>query len=173
MDTKLITAGPLVTEQSAVTLPAILIAVLFVGLAVIIIFAVATGSSPEAQIVALVMCVALVGGALGVLAIDSQDKTDLEATRVSEVISNQYRITSVKPVADEDENKPTATQLCAPLSTDSPEYAGVADGQQIRFKAGSTNCTSDTPDVTIIITHTPGHTLNPDDLRQDTEQEKS
>lgn len=87
----------------------------------------------------------------------------LNAGRVKEVINERYRITSVETVT----STPTEEGLCEPVSAHSPEYAGIADGQQIRFRVGSTNCTSEHPDVTIIVTHTPRTALSADDLRKD------
>lgn len=94
--------------------------------------------------------------------------------RVQEVISDQYRITSIEASTNDGQRKPKSreTGLCAPVTPNSPEYVGVADGQQIRFKAGSTNCTSAHPKVTIIVTHTPGRALSADDLRKNNPTEE-
>lgn len=104
------------------------------------------------------------------LNVSGNDGLLLDDDRVETVISERYRITSVEAAAESD--GPTAAQLCKAVSTKSPEYIGIADGQQIRFKAGSTNCESDDPDITIIVTDTPGAALSADDLRKaDTTEE--
>lgn len=110
------------------------------------------------------ICCGLIGADNGGMAVDD--------SRVEAAISERYRITSVEAVIDEGERGPTGAQLCEAVSTKSPEYIGVAEGQQIRFKAGSTNCTSDNPDITIIVTDTPGAALSADDLRERTTTEE-
>lgn len=106
------------------------------------------------------------------LVIEDNEVLALDQNRVTEVISEQYRLTSIEPAAKEGRRGPTQADLCAPVSPESPEYVGVVDGQQIRFKAGSTNCTRADPDVTIIVTHTPGTALSADDLRKDNTTEE-
>lgn len=86
----------------------------------------------------------------------------LNPDRVSENVSERYSITSV----ESRDSKPQAERLCAPVSTDSPEFVGIAKGQEIRFKVGSANCASEHPNVTIIVTHTPGQMINADSLRK-------
>lgn len=86
----------------------------------------------------------------------------LDPDRVSETVSERYNITNV----ENRNHSPRAERLCAPVSTDSPEFVGVAKGQEIRFKVGSANCASEHPNVTIIVTHTPGQMINADSLRK-------
>lgn len=96
----------------------------------------------------------------------------LDENRVADAISDQYRITSIEFANEDEQRQPRKTELCTSVTPDSPEYVGVADGQQIRFKAGSTNCTSPHPKVTIIVTHTPGTALSADDLRKNNPTEE-
>ena len=48
----------------------------------------------------------------------------------------------------------------------------MAETASILFKPGRTNCTSDNPDITIIVTDTPGAALSADDLRKRTTTEE-
>lgn len=102
----------------------------------------------------VVLCVGLLGVAM--------NQAVLHPDRVNAAVSERYSITSVEGRA----GTPQAEQLCAPVSTDSPEYVGVADGQEIRFKVGSANCASEQPKVTVIVTHTPGQMINAENLRK-------
>lgn len=84
-----------------------------------------------------------------------------------------YGIEDVKYVhADEgfgfgDEGRtPDKDDVCQSVTTESPEYTGVAEGRQISFKVGVEDCRSNTPDIQIIITATPETRLTPDQLRK-------
>lgn len=110
-------------------------------------------------------------GAVFVMGENESDGKEINAERVNETIEAQYRITSIEAASESD--GPTEAQFCEAVSTKSPEYIGVAGGQQIRFKAGSTNCESKDPDITIIVTGTPGAALTADDLRKDIASEES
>lgn len=180
-DMTLTAAGPLVTEHPWGLSPGAFVGgfLMLLGGSILIFVMVRLmrsevgDESGAALFVAALAGVAFGGIGAGVVVGESEsDGKELNADRVTEVIGEQYRITSIEAVADDDEDEPTAAQLCEPVSPKSPEYIGVADGQQIRFKAGSTNCTSNTPNITIIVTETPGAALNADDLRKaDTTEE--
>lgn len=174
IDTTVIAAAPLVTEH-----PWVLSSTVFIGFGLtamgvmLLVLAFVTASREGASGEALpVFCgFGLTLPIIGLLMVMNGSKADgkeLDASSVNDAISEQYRITSIEPAADE----PTAAQLCEPVSTKSAEYIGVADGQQIRFKVGSPNCTGDNPDITIIVTDTPGAALSADDLRKRTTTEE-
>lgn len=173
MNTHAITlaTGPLVTEQSGV--PSGLLIGFFLVLAGLINVVVVASVAAEAEEISAGGL--LVGGVFGLVLMIFGISSVMDATkgepfrvealnekRVTEAISDHYRITSI----EDDEGRVTKESLCKPVSSESPEYTGVAKGQQIRFKAGSTNCESDNPDIRIIVTDTPGSTLDAENLRR-------
>ena len=173
MNTHAITmaTGPLVTEQAG--LPPTLMLGVFLLVAGVV--ALICGGAILAESEEPSGCGILAGGAVavgllvgGITMLADATKGEpfrveaLNEKRVTEVISDHYRITSIEDY----EGLVTKESLCKPVSSESPEYTGVAKGQQIRFKAGSTNCESDNPDIRIIVTDTPGSTLDAENLRR-------
>lgn len=178
IDTTVIAAAPLVTEHPWALSPGALIglgmSLIGVVFSVVVVVASMRSESDEVGLLPFAIVIAAFS-CIGLLLVAEESEgggRELDASSVNEAISEQYRITSIEPAAEENEDEPTAAQLCEPVSTKSAEYIGVADGQQIRFKAGSTNCTSDNPDITIIVTDTPGAALSADDLRKRTTTEE-
>lgn len=178
-DMILTTAGPLVTEHPWGLSPGALAGgfLMLLGGSILIFVTVRfVRSEVGDESGAVLFVVALAGvafggiGAVVVVGESESDGKELNADRVNEVIEAQYRITSSEAAAEGD--GPPAAQFCEAVSTKSPEYIGIVEGQQIRFKAGSTNCESEDPDIAIIVTDTPGAALSADDLRKaDTTEE--
>lgn len=174
IDATVIAAAPLVTEHPWALSPVAIIGFgsLLIGvvISVFVFVAVMRGDMNGPVLMVAGVIVAFLGciGLVLVAEASEDGGKELDASSVNDAISEQYRITSIEPAADE----PTAVQLCEPVSTKSAEYIGVADGQQIRFKVGSPNCTGDNPDITIIVTDTPGAALSADDLRKRTTTEE-
>jgi hypothetical protein len=173
MNTHAITmaTGPLVTEQAGV--PSGLVFGFFLVMAGLLIIVVVISVATETEEVTAGgllagIALALVLMCFGISSIVDATKGEpfrvkvLSEERVTEVISDYYRITSIEDY----EGLVTKESLCKPVSSESPEYTGVAKGQQIRFKAGSTNCESDNPDIRIIVTDTPGSTPDAENLRR-------
>lgn len=92
------------------------------------------------------------------LAAALEDTYDLEAIEFSDSKGTHVFSTG--------ERVPYSEDLCEPVSTNSPEYTGITDGQQISFKVGVPDCRAETPDVQIVVTKTPGIPLTADDLRK-------
>lgn len=174
IDTTVIAAAPLVTEHPWGLSPVAIIGfgMSLIGVVIsafVVVAVIRLDMNVQVLMVSGVIVAACSSIGLVLVAEAREDGgRELDASSVNDAISEQYRITSIEPAADE----PTAAQMCEPVSTKSAEYIGVADGQQIRFKAGSTNCTSDNPDITIIVTDTPGAALSADDLRKRTTTEE-
>lgn len=77
------------------------------------------------------------------------------------LIEENYDLTAVKATGND---APSAERLCQPVSLDSPEFAGIADGQKVTFRMGVPDC--DSPDPEIVITETTGHAIDLDELRR-------
>lgn len=170
-DTIATTASPLVTEQFG--LPGGVMAGVFLlvlGVVALICWGVVLAEAEEHSgcgvLAGFVLVVVLIVGGLTTLVNSTKGEPlrvkALDEQRVTEVISDHYRITSIENY----EGQATKELLCKPVSQKSPEYTGIAKGQQIRFKAGSTNCESKDPDITIIITDAPGAALDTESLRR-------
>lgn len=98
---------------------------------------------------------------LGVVAmIVGSARVDLDAT--TSLIEDTYDITAVEPAKD---NRVGEGNLCKPVSLDSPEFVGIADGQKITFRIGVPDC--ETPAPQIVITETTGHAIDVDDLKKE------
>lgn len=97
----------------------------------------------------------------------------LHADALYATISNSYEITGIEFAGnnggrdhDTGEAIPKSEELCAPVSTRSPEFTGIARGQQISFKVGITDCRSDDPTADIIVTKTPGQAISAKSLEK-------
>lgn len=112
------------------------------------------------------MALALVGGgALFAEYVQAGKKVDEPS--VAQHITKKYRISSPAPLdglLGDLFAKTDPDELCEPVSTDSPEYSGVASGAEIRFRVGIPDCRA--PDPEIIITKTTGRTIDLDELRR-------
>lgn len=88
-------------------------------------------------------------------------RVDLDAT--TSLIEDTYDITAVETARD---SKVGEDSLCKPVSLDSPEFVGIADGQKVTFRVGVPDC--ETPDPQIVITETTGHAIDVDELKKGT-----
>lgn len=79
--------------------------------------------------------------------------------QVADLVSESYRIESVTPTGDRGE-------LCGSVSTRSPVYTGVVNGQQVNFRVGVPDCDAESPDVEILVTASPGPGMTPQDLER-------
>lgn len=92
---------------------------------------------------------------------------------VVKAITEDYKIESITGTdalmeSDEGNLIPVGSaidRLRAPVSPKSPQLTGVADGQQISFKVGFTDCEED-PTPEIIVTDSPDQDITADDLKR-------
>lgn len=85
-----------------------------------------------------------------------------DQTRVPELVSERYRLESVTPISD-----PAGRgELCGTVSTRSPVYTGVVDGQQVDFRVGVPDCDAESPVVEIIVVAAPGLGMSAHDLER-------
>ena len=124
-------------------------------------------------IAGLVGLVIAITGGIGFISYATGGMDKLQHPALLSAVEDTYGVENVKPIDDggkftlgDDSRVPDKDDVCQPVTTESPEYTGVVDGQQISFKVGVEGCRSNTPDVQIIITATPGTPLTPDQLRK-------
>lgn len=104
------------------------------------------------------MACLIIGVAGGVFAINADGPTVNEPA-VAAAVERSYKLTAVK-AAEED---PDPESLCQPVSLDSPEFEGIAEGQKVTFRVGIEDC--EAPDPEIVITETTGRSVDVADLR--------
>lgn len=113
-----------------------------------------------------ILCVALIGGGFLFGAGSLVDTVGKDGPRVDEsatadLIEKAYSLTGVQASASDDL---TVEGLCQPVSLNSPEFVGIADGQKVTFRVGVPDCKS--PDPQIVITETTARTIDVDELRR-------
>lgn len=79
--------------------------------------------------------------------------------QVADLVTENYRIETVVSTGDRGE-------LCGPVTTSSPIYTGVVDGQQINFRVGVPDCTEESPVAEILVTAAPGLGMSAQDLER-------
>lgn len=115
----------------------------------------------------------VITGGVGFASSAAGDMDTFRHASLLSAVEATYGIEDVKYIhADEgfgfgDEGRtPDKDDVCQSVTTESPEYTGVAEGRQISFKVGVEDCRSSVPDVQIIVTATPETRLTPDQLRK-------
>ena len=83
------------------------------------------------------------------------DRSAVDDDAVAAAVSERYAMETITPVGHADPE-----EICQSVSPDSPEYAGVTDGQEISFRVGFADC--EDPSTVQIITTAPG--IAPSDL---------
>lgn len=126
-----------------------------------------------------VLCGVFIGVGLNDPGHPESDTRAVSGDAVAAAVSSKYEITSIEGT-DALTTKASITllggsnsgnidalteRLCTPVDTNSYEFTGVANGQEIRFRAGFEDCRH--PDPQIVITSTPGQAVSPDDLKRD------
>ena len=95
-----------------------------------------------------------------------REKVDVDAT--TSLIEAEYDITAVEQADNDSDSWSTGglsvESLCQPVSLNSPEFEGIADGQKVTFRVGVPEC--DNPNPEIVITETTGHAIDVDELRR-------
>lgn len=139
------------------------------GFVVIGVVALVVGILLEADPVTLgPLCIVFIaGGALfgaGSLAETvNTDRPRVDDAATAGLIEKAYSLTGVQASASDDL---TVEGLCQPVSLNSPEFVGIADGQKVTFRVGVPDC--ETPDPQIVITETTGHAIDVDELKKGT-----
>lgn len=111
-----------------------------------------------------------------------RDDCVIHAEAIASAISEKYRLDQITGADDiqasgrdtseqgsgarlhSDEMTEHIERLCSPVGPESYELVGVADGQEIRFRAGFTDCAN--PDPEIIIVSAPNSAVTPADLER-------
>src|SRR5699024_258580 len=111
-----------------------------------------------------------------------RDDRVIHAEAIASAISEKYRLDQVTGADDlqasgrdaseqgsgerlySDEMTEHIERLCSPVGPESYELVGVADGQEIHFRVGFTDCAN--PDPEIIIVSAPNSAVNPADLER-------
>ena len=111
-----------------------------------------------------------------------RDDRVIHAEAIASAISEKYRLDQVTGADDlqasgrdaseqgsgerlySDEMTEHIERLCSPVGPESYELVGVADGQEIHFRVGFTDCAN--PDPEIIIVSAPNSAVTPADLER-------
>lgn len=111
-----------------------------------------------------------------------RDDRVIHAEVIPSAISEKYRLDQITGADDiqasgrdaseqvsgarlhSDEMTEHIERLCSPVGPESYELVGIADGQEIRFRAGFTDCAN--PDPEIIIVSAPNSAVTPADLER-------
>ena len=111
-----------------------------------------------------------------------RDDRAIHAEAIASAISEKYRLDQITGADDiqasgrdtpeqvsgarlhSDEMFERIERLCSPVGPESYELVGIADGQEIHFRAGFTDCAN--PDPEIIIVSAPNSAVTPADLER-------
>lgn len=98
----------------------------------------------------------------------ASDNRELNNDRLIAAIEDQYDVTALKYLSDKGEGvvdtHPSWKDLCRDLTTDSPRYAGIVNGQEVEMRIAVKGCESSDPTVLLSMTKTPGQKILPEDI---------
>lgn len=176
-------AGAIVTDTHTPSTVEDWMTVLLVGGCILFAFAtIVLVSSIDASLVQgvsggaalAVAFLAMIIGGLNILEHKESDDTNTHYDVLITAIEDTYDLEAIEytdpdgtPVLGTDERVPDTDALCQPANTNSPQYTGITDGQQVSFKVGVPDCRAENPDIQIVVTKTPGTPLTADQLRKE------
>lgn len=124
------------------------------------------------NIAVIAMTVLLIGGASMLIYNRGHDDREVHEDRLISTIEDQYAINSVSHTSSKllsyGFDTIDISLLCAPLTPQSPEFTGIAEGQSIAFIVSVDDCRSNDPTINIAITKTPLDGIRPENLLKDT-----